>query len=337
MSYDPVPHSHIVPAGYLRAWASGRHVSMRLSGERRSRPISVRDAGVRTNFYRRTRPATGETIYDIEWSMQQAEDAALPVVADIAARWPLTLEDKSKVGQLFALQYLRGPAFRTWFDDKNAEQVAELRAAPDRYASPPPGMSNAEAIETVARHLLSDTYRVTKMLKYTRSVGIVFTSMNWTLIEFPASGHLATSDHPVVVWPLSRGQARPQPNEPNNGVIDTLETFIPLSPTRLLLLTWRDEVDHPTVVPARGRQMATANAFVVANADKQWFHELGVEPRLASGSRTPISPELMPGYDAAKANASTRRQKARVLANAEAKAPLSNDLVSVVSATTGLS
>jgi hypothetical protein len=83
--------------------------------------------------------------------------------------------------------------------------------------------------------------------------------------------------------------------------------------------------------------MATANAFVVANADKQWFHEPKVEPRLASGSRTPISPELLPGYDVAEATASTHRQKARVLANVEANAPLSNDPVSVVAATTGLS
>src|SRR5947208_3904833 len=79
--YDPVPHSHVVPTGYLKAWAHGKQIAMRRVGGSVSQVIGIRDAGVRKNFYRRDRPATGETIYDIEWSLQQAETAALPIIS----------------------------------------------------------------------------------------------------------------------------------------------------------------------------------------------------------------------------------------------------------------
>ena len=112
MDYDPVKHSHIVPAGYLRAWAHDRRIAMRLIGSRRSVLVSVRDAGVRTDYYRRERPGTGEVIYDVEWSLAQGEAAALPVIANLRARWPLSDEDKAKVGEFISLQHVRGPAFR---------------------------------------------------------------------------------------------------------------------------------------------------------------------------------------------------------------------------------
>src|SRR4051812_9444267 len=114
--YDPVPHSHVVPAGYLRAWAHLRRIAMRRVNTATAQMVGLRDAGVRKNFYRRERPTTGETIYDIEWSLEQAESAALPLVADLPARWPLTLDDKAKLAQFFALQHLRGAAFRRWHE-----------------------------------------------------------------------------------------------------------------------------------------------------------------------------------------------------------------------------
>jgi hypothetical protein len=103
LSYPPVPHSHVVPAGYLRAWAHGPLIAMRRVGSDQSVVVGVRDVGVRKNFYRRARPATGETIYDVEWSLQQAENVAIPIVADIAVHWPLGNEDKAKLAQFFAL------------------------------------------------------------------------------------------------------------------------------------------------------------------------------------------------------------------------------------------
>lgn len=314
--YDPVPHSHVVPAGYLRAWAHGRQIAMRLVGGSGPQVIGVRAAGVLTNFYRRERPETGETIYDIEWSLEQAETAALPIIADLPARWPLDLDDKGKVGQFFALQHLRGVAFRQWHEDQVASVLDEA------------GREEAEELRTM---MTSDTYRLTNMLKFVRSVGIVLTSMHWSLVEFDR-GSLATSDHPVVVWPLRRGAGRrPCANDLEAGVIETLEVIVPVSPTHLLLMTWRNEKSTVAPLAGEGRHLATANAFVVANADTQWFHEPQVDPWTARGRRPALAPELLAGYGLSEAEASQRRTRARQLANDERRRDLSNDPVEVVS------
>jgi hypothetical protein len=329
--YDPAPHSHVVPAGYLRAWAHGKKIAMRCVGiEGAARVISVRDAGVRKNVYRRTRP-TGETIYDVEWSLQQAEKAALPIIAKLPAAWPLNLTDKGKVGQFFALQHLRGEAFRKLHEGRVESVLDDVRADPEATLKPHPGQTATEVIEELETATTSDTYRLTKMMKKIRSVGIVFTSMHWSLIEF-GKGRLATSDHPVVVWPLVRGASRkPCANHLQAGEIDTLEVFAPVSPTHLLLMTWRDEKSTVGPLTGEGRHLSTANAFVVANADTQWFHESGVDPWFARGHRPALGTELLAGYDVSEAAGSHRRAKARELARAEERAALSNDDVQVVS------
>jgi hypothetical protein len=323
-----VPHSHVVSAGYLRPWADGPQIAMRLIGRERSVPAGVLDVGVRTNFYRRERPKTGEKIYDTEWSMQQAENAALKIVRSLASRWPLSNEDKPRVAQFFGLQHVRGPAFKAWHEEYNRPKVDALRNDPVGTTVPTPGVSPEEAAAKGAQHYTSDTFRLVQMLKNARSVAVAFGSMHWTLVSF-TQPRLVTSDQPVVVWPLSRGRAKPCPNELNTGVTDTLEVFVPITPGLLLMMTWLDGPDRPDVISGAGRHISTANAFVVANADVQWFHELGVEPWLAAGARDPLSTNLIPNYDVDVASGSTRRWQGAVLAEAQARAPLSNDPLSM--------
>jgi hypothetical protein len=86
-------------------------------------------------------------------------------------------------------------------------------------------------------------------------------------------------------------------------------------------------------VTAEGRHISTANAFVVANADKQWFHEPGARPWVAKGTRRPLSAELINDYDARVADASPRRSETRKHVMAELAAPLSNAPVSMVTVT----
>jgi hypothetical protein len=329
--YDPVAHSHVVPTGYLRAWAHGRQIAMRRVGIADSQVIGLRDAGVRKNFYRRERPETGETIYDVEWSLAQGETAALPIIGDLPARWPLDLEEKCKIGQFFALQHLRGAAFRQWLENHIASVLKDVRANPEASLKPNPGRTVTEVIEDLEAAVGSDTYRLTKMLKNVRSVGIVFASMHWSLVEFER-GRLVTSDHPVIVWPIREGTSRkPTANDADAGVIDTLEVFVPVRPTHLLLMTWRDEKSIGAPVVGKGRQLSTANAFVIASAHAQWFHEPDVDPWTARGRRRALAVELLPGYDESEAVTSQRRARARDLANAEAARELSNDPVDVVS------
>jgi len=304
---------------------------MRRVGVADSQLIGIRDAGVRKNFYRRERPGSGETIYDVEWSLGQGETAALPIIADLPARWPLDLDDKGKIGQFFALQHLRGAAFRQWHEDHVVSVLDDVRANPGASLKPHPGRTATEVIEELEATLNSDTYRLTKMLKFVRSVGIVFASMHWSLVEFDR-GRLVTSDHPVNVWPISGGTSRkPTANDLHAGVIETLEAFAPVSPAHLLLMTWRNDKSVGASVAGKGRQLATANAFVVANAHAQWFHEPEIDPWIARGRRAPLAIELLPGYSVSEAATSQRRARARDLANAEARRELSNDPVEVVS------
>ena len=315
--------------GYLRAWERGAKVALRLVGEEHSILTSVRNAGVRSNFYRRQRPDTGETIYDVEWSIEQLEDAALPVISKLAVRWPLSLGDKARVAQFFALQHVRGPAFRAWHERYNQPTITALRSDPVGTTIRTPDETPEEVAEKLIGHASSDTHRHVKMIKTARAVAVSLGSMHWTLVRF-ARPRLVTSDQPVVVWPLSRGRARPCPNNVDLGVTDTLEVFVPLAPELLLLMTWVRGPDNPGVIRGANRHIATVNAFVVANADAQWFHEPGVDPWLAAGPRDPISPELISGYDIDAATKCRERQDVLPLITAEAQAPVSNEPIIIL-------
>lgn len=282
---------------------------MRRVGINDSREISLKDAGVRRDFYRRERPS-GEAIYDVEWSLAQGEDAALPVLAQIGSRWPLSTDDKGKLGQFFAAQHVRVPAFRAWHE-RFVEGIAEelLGKDPRTYTTPPEGMSPEEARDKYIEHLRSGTYRSLRMLNLVRSVGTVLASMHWTLVAI-GKPIVMTSDHAVVIWPLSRVRARPVANNLDGGVQDTLEVFVPLSPTSILLMSWLYDEDAPARVDGQGRHAATVNAFVAANGDKQLFHKPGIDPWIPTGPRQPLSPKLVPGYGARAATASPRRQSA---------------------------
>jgi hypothetical protein len=269
-------------------------------------------------------------IYDVEWSLEQGEAAAIHVIKDVVNRWPLDSEDKSKIGQFLALQHLRGPAFKAWHDGQVEARSAELRADPRKWGTPPDGMSHEEAVERyISEYLMSDTFRLKQMLKMVRSVGTVLHSMHWTLVRF-SKGRLVTSDHPVVVWPVGRGHSRPVANDLDAGATDTLEVFAPLAPDALILMTWVNDDDRLDPVDGEGRHVATANAFVVANTDEQWFHEPGVEPWIAKGKRTPLSSQLVPRYSVAEAWRSPRRLEAKEHATAVANTEISNDPIPMV-------
>jgi hypothetical protein len=323
-SYDSVPHSHVVAAGYLRAWAHGKQIAMRRPGTTQSMLVGVKDAGVRTNFYRRARPETGETIYDVEWSLQVTETAALPVIADLRARWPLAREDRDKLGQFLALQHVRGEAFRRWHERRVESVLDRARANPNEALIADPTRTSEQTLGQLTSALTSDTYRLIKMLKDARSVATVFCSMQWALLEV-TPGSLVTSDHPVIIWPLTRAKRRvPAGNDLDIGVLNTLEVFAPLSPSLVLLMTWRDRQTLRAPLAAADHHAATVNAFVIANAEDQWFHEPGATPRVARGPRVALSPQLIPGYSASDAAASRRRALARELANTEAQSPVGN-------------
>jgi Protein of unknown function (DUF4238) len=271
---------------------------MYLAGEAEPLTVPVRDAAVRRDFYSRKRPTTGERIDDIEWSLSHLENASLPVLQEIGDLWPLNLDNKGRLAALFGYQLIRGPRWMGWhaeFTDKWAE---EKRADP--------GDATAEQIDQVRDHLLSATPRLTRMLSLGPKVASVLGSMHWSLIEF-GSSLLATSDHPVVVWPAGQRSRRPQPSPLNTRLLETLEVVVPLSSERALLMTWLDRKDDSELLRGYRQQAATLNAFVTTQAEQQWFHAPGRKPPIAVGQLLPVSSELHRGYDAAVVMSSRRR------------------------------
>lgn len=332
MKYPKVQHSHIVPRAYLRGFAVNGLLDMRLAGSGEPKRVSVRDAAVRRDAYKRTRPS-GEVIYDVEWSIGQAENKALPLVRNLATQWPLDVADKGAVGTIFALQLLRGPRWMNWYAEKIANTHEALQG---KDISSPGGVVLPPALVEVASHRLrqqlqTDSARLLRMLHMINKVAAIFASMHWTLIEF--NDHLiATSDHPVVPWERDTLLTPPQPSQPQ-GLIDTIEVRIPVSSSSALLLTWIDDVDHRRVGTVD--QAERFNSFTVASAEHQWFHRPGCPPPM--GPRSHQAPISMiggwHGYDAHGAARSARRAQLNPWLQAQIGAPEMSQEMRVVSAT----
>ena len=122
-------------------------------------------------------------------------------------------------------------------------------------------------------------------------------SMNWSLIRF-GSPALATSDHPVAVWPPSAAGRPAQVTLVQEiGVGNVLEIRFPVSPGAAILMTWRERPDDHEPLDGKTHHAENLNAFTIAQAVKQWFYKLGARrPRQPSGIWLPLAPELLPGY-----------------------------------------
>jgi len=302
MAYPRVNRSHIVPKAYLRNFADDDQIGLRLVGEAASTTVSIDDAGVRRRYYRRTRQ-DGTPIDDIEWSLSHIEGAVVPLLREVEDRWPLTHRDKGTLAEFFGVQLVRGPRWMAWWKDRTTNWVADQ-----------PDQSDADELEAA---LLGDTNRLTQMLSVATKVGTALGSMHWALLTFRAD-LLASSDHPVVAWPLSYERAlEPSAVGWHEGLLNILEARVALSPRLALLMTWVDDPDPQAPIVAGARQHAqNLNAFTVKNAERQWFHKPGTSPPRGSGKLLPLGPQVFARYSPEAALQSRRRAKASELINA---------------------
>lgn len=309
--------SHIVPKFYLRAWAENERIAMHDAESGAEELRNLKTAGVLRDFYRRERP-DGEEIYDVEWSLGEAENAAAPLLRRLPEQWPPSPDARNALAQFLGLQHVRGPAFRGW--RRTLVEGAATSFAHEGYS--------AHEINAAVEHHLSATQDNAQMLRLSRVAASLFGSMHWTLVRFEQPW-LTTSDQPVVVWPLGRGQTRPRPNDTTAGLNDIFEVFVPLDPSRLLLMSWIYEAD--TTTEGEYSHAALANAFCVANAGAQWFHRIGGEVPLTTDAQGPLTPQLVnPGYDRAAVEQAPRRAAALTLAQRVLAAPLGNNPVPIV-------
>jgi hypothetical protein len=299
MRYPSVYRAHVVPKGYLRGFAIDGKIAVHKRGAATRVEVKpVEKVGWRRRAYERTRPKAREKISDVEWSLSHIEDKAPAVLRKIDELWPLNPEQKSILAELVGYQIVRGPRWTEWHNryvDKQITEYKQLLDLPD------------EEFEATRQHLQSDTYRLIKMLDLGMRLASIVGCMHWSLLQFE-SPLLATSDHPVDVWPRHATSRRPEPS-PSDGMLNALEVRFPVTPTAALLMTWLDDHDAATPRLHGARQHAAClNAFTVASAEREWFHLPETNPPIASGGRLlPLSPELIRVYGEHRVEPSRRR------------------------------
>jgi Protein of unknown function (DUF4238) len=306
MEYKPVRRPHVVPRGYLRSFAVDDWIVMHRVGETTGGEIPVSKAGVLKEFYRRHRP-DGTPIYDFEWSLEHIERPAPKILREIAERWPLSLEEKAILAEFIGIQLVRGARWRAWHAAFTQAYFADLRADPEIAKT----YSVQDVAETEAI-LTSDTEALMKMLAISRKTTAIFGSMQWALVEFKRPW-LATSDHPVVLWPVAARSRQPMKSADfvEGGLLNTLEVRFPISPVYGLLMTWLDDPDDEAPLLSGTKDIAgNVNAFTIAEVEHQRFSMPGSRVPISSGQLLPIAPRLLRrNYSDVVALASRRRDE----------------------------
>ena len=298
-SYPKVERSHIVPRTYLRNFADNDGmIGMRLVDDSRTlKVISIDHAAVWKRFYRRTRP-DGTPIDDVEHSLSLLENRAGPLLRNLEERWPLDFEGKRVLGELFAIQLLRGVRWRRGYDKRTTRLVEDYRQSglfDDEVAKSE--LTIQEVTERNREFFASDTMRLRRMLFASARGSSVFGSMIWALIRFPKPV-LVTADHPVTGWSRWETSSRPKPTPDGLGLMHMLEVRVPVSPTAAILMTWLDRsADIGQPFEGTRQHARNLNAFTIAQAKRQWFHLPGTEPSYGKRRAYPsLGMELFRGY-----------------------------------------
>ena len=307
-SYSRVKRGHIVPVVYLRNFAESDQVALHRTDQAGCELRNVRTAGTRGPFYRRQRP-DGTKFDDVEASLSVLEDKVKPVFDEILGGAPLTLERKSVLAQFFGMQMVRGPAFFKERTELIDDFMRELGADAFEPAAVEEAGGDIELVRERARDAaLSATAHFARMLSIGSKLGAVLGNMRWHLLDFGASV-LAVSDHPVVTWPADVRMTEAF-TVPRLGPLGAVEVRVPLSDRMAILMTWQDVPDKGTPVAANVGLAGELNAFVVAQADRDWMHRPGPEPVVFPGQFGPLYRSFELGYSALSLEASRRRAHA---------------------------
>jgi hypothetical protein len=309
--FTKVDNAHIIPRFWLRRFADDNDLIcvVRPKGESEYK-TSTRRAGIRNKFYSRTRPKTGERIDDFEWSMSQLEGPSAQGISEIEANWPLNLEQKATLAQLFGLQLVRGPDYRFYHGRLAADEITRfvLDGAKIEQAAIEEAV-DAEGLVPIATGVADDTERLLRMNLLSAKVSASLGSMTWTLLRRDAD-ELALSDQPVAIWPIGiESQLRRAEKLWVAGLVNLLEVRVPVSPRLAVLMTWADRPDDAEPVDINAQQAININSFTIVGADEEWFRLPGSDPRANQGPWFPLSRQLFEGYTTEAAqNSKVRRE-----------------------------
>jgi Protein of unknown function (DUF4238) len=151
---------------YLRNFADADGmIGMRLADDPDSEQvISIDVAAIRKHYYRRTR-LDGTSIDDVEYSLSVLEARAAPILRGVEENWPLGFEEKRILGELFAVQLLRGVRWRQGYETRTDRLVEQYRSQGLFDEDVANGDLTVE--EVAERHrewFRSDTFRLRRML-----------------------------------------------------------------------------------------------------------------------------------------------------------------------------
>jgi Protein of unknown function (DUF4238) len=291
-------HSHITPDGYLKSWAVGKHLAMRLVEDPgRALEVAPKDAGVRRGFTRERQP-DGSYVNRLDPAFGQLESIALPLLSTLDERWPVDGIERGRISELIAIQVLRSPAWRSF----------HAQAVPNARENVRPNHPRAEArhFEAAEALLLTDRERHGRLLWQSPILTTIIANMHWTLLR-TGRPRLVTSDHPVV--PIGLEEAATSKTQPitAGGLMNTLEFRFAARPDLLLVMSWHDAGEDELPRRLAPHHIRNHNSLVIAQAERQWFHHPDVAPAYSGGAWHPISTDLHRGYGAAAARGSQRR------------------------------
>jgi hypothetical protein len=318
--YEEVEWAHIVPAGYLRNFATGEMIIKHEleSGRVRERP--VKKVGTRRRAYTRTRP-TGERIDDVEWALRRLENK-VQVVRFAERRFPFSELDRSIIAQFAASQHVRVPKWKRQHEALVDQLKQEMETQGlERLSSVANEILKGRLVEE-AEAQGTDTGRLKDMQRWLNAESAFFYAMHWTLIRFHRPT-LITCDHPVVLWPATMGPRELSPAD-GTGLRNVVEARYPLTAQLCLLLTWREGPDAPEMVNGNRAMAFNINGFTRAEAELEWFSTPGTRPPMPSERfrLLPLSTAIYPDYNLRYVEQSPRRAQAIRLTQETARQPL---------------
>jgi hypothetical protein len=318
--YPEVEWAHIVPAGYLRNFATGEMIAKHELESGRARKRPVKKVGTRRRAYSRTRP-TGERIDDVEWALRQLENK-VQVVRYAAQRFPFSELDRSIIAQFTGSQHVRVPKWKRQHEAlvDQLEHKMETQGL-DRFSPIANEILKRRLVEG-AKAQGTDTARLKDMQQWLIAECAFFYAMHWTLIRFHRPT-LITCDHPVVLWPATMGARELSPAD-GTGLQNVVEARYPLTAHLCLLMTWREGPDAPTMVNGNREMAFNINGFTRAESELEWFSTPGTKPPMPSerSRLLPLSTAIYSDYDLHYVEQSPRRARALQMALETARQPL---------------
>lgn len=307
---------HIVPRFYLSKFCDRDGLVWTYSGGDKPRGDKPEATAVETNFYSPI-GADGERFDEAEVLLAEIEGNAAPLWENLCAGKVLVGEEREHIAVFLATQYLRSPSTIGAGAEMigsllhhTAQFIAANKEASDQsidYYEDETGMKISPEEREEMREFLSDTNNFS--ISVLRSAGLpilggignlanIFWHMKW-VVGHSKDQHLITSDSPVIR--ISDPTTHSRVYGDGAFVNKTVRVSFPLTPTRIIELTWQGEERERVVeIPKKmaremnGIRAAQAERFVyssesdfgIAKLSKKWL-EREKPPKIVTGNETP--------------------------------------------------